>query len=76
MDRQKGSCLASFQIVGAWDVDREGDHVVDVYIIETPWVYVDVHYELLSHAERDVVFHGFGGRDKILGGGMQFGWFP
>ncbi len=65
MDRQEGSCLASFQIV-----DREGDHVVDVYIVETPWVYVNVHYQLVSDSERDVVLHGFGGRDEILGGGM------
>ncbi len=64
MDCQKGSCLASFQIVGAWDVDREGDHVVNVYVIETPWVYVDVRYELMSDSKRDVTMG--------LGGGTRF----
>ncbi len=68
MDRQKGGCFASFQIVSFLDVDCEGDHVVNVYVINTPWVYIDVHYELILNAKGDIIPHGFGG------GGQDFGW--
>ena len=76
VNRQEGGCFASFQVVGARDVNPKGDHVVDVNVVKSSWVYVDVYYQFFPDSKGDVVVHGFGGGDEMLDWGMQFFWVP